>query len=145
MSARQDVKAELTSLLETALVGVGLPVQAVYGYKTPDFDGQSPVVVVDVVGSAHSAPSTYGGWPAVVNVNLYVFALYTETGTSYTNEDAEEQLADIEERISTVVRANQTADSWSEASYRGDTIVGTMTLGGNTYRFEEIPLALQVA
>lgn len=145
MSARQDVKAELTSLLETALVGVGLPVQAVYGYKAGDFGGQSPVVVVDVVGSAHPAPDTYGGWPSAVNVNLYVFALYAEADTSYTNEDAEEQLADIEERISTVVRANRTTDTWRDASYRGDTIVGTMTLGGNTYRFEEIPLALRVA
>jgi hypothetical protein len=144
MSARQDAKAALAALLDTALVGTGLPVEAVYGYKPADFAGQSPVVVVDVAGTMHPPAEGYGAWPAVVNVNLYVFSLYSEQGTTYTNEDAEEQLADIEQRISDVVRANRTTTTWSDVSYRGASVVGTITLGGNTYKFEEIPLALRV-
>ena len=144
MSARHDAKNALTTLLTTALVGSGLPVEAVYGYRVGDFEGQSPVVVVDVAGSGHPAPDVYGGWPVIANVNVYVFVLYSEQGTAYTNEDADEVLADIEARISAVIQANPSTATWSRASYRGDTLAGAVVLGGNTYKFEEIPLALRV-
>lgn len=43
---RETVRDAFTTLLSTALVGSGLPVQAVYGYKIGDFQGQSPIVIV---------------------------------------------------------------------------------------------------
>jgi hypothetical protein len=146
MSERYDAQTHLTTLLETALVGASLPATAVYGYRVYDFQQQSPVVVVSAGGSSYVPnPLTYGGRSLAVNMDIFVFALYSEQGTSYTNDDAEQQLADIEERIATVVRNNQQTVYWREATYRADTQISTVTLGGVTYKIEDIQLSLQVA
>ena len=59
---RETARDALAALLETALVGSGLPAQAVYNYQIGDFQGQSPVVVVSSGPSERVVRGLAGCW-----------------------------------------------------------------------------------
>lgn len=145
MSRRFDAQRHLATLYTAALVGTGKPVQEVYDHKVYSLRGQSPIVVVSASGTDYSAPGVYGLNPASFAVDVFAFALYSDSAAAFTNEDAESQLADIEERIREVHRAHQSAPPyWSRLDYRGETQIGTIVIGGLTYKIEDIPLRLYV-
>lgn len=102
---RETVRDAFTALLSTALVGTGLPAQAVYGYQVGDFGSQSPVVVVSDAGSMRSVMTGLGS-RAEFLFNIFVFVLYTD-GSSWNEDDAEDALDAIEKIIADVLDANQ--------------------------------------
>ena len=94
MSARGDARRKLAELLAAALVGNGLPAQAVYAWQVGDFAGQSPVVAV-TSGPANHEPNGFGCDKAVFQLFVYVFVAYAVPGAGWTEEHAEDALDDI--------------------------------------------------
>jgi len=74
---RETIRDAFTTLLSTALVGTGLPVQAVYGYKKADFQGQSPVVVIAPGGTGRGA-AAFDKTGSDVYLDVFVFVLYSD-------------------------------------------------------------------
>ena len=143
MSAdRETVRDGLTGLLTTALVGTGLPVQAVLGYRAGTFDGKSPVVVVSSAGIEHRR-MTMAGSLATVYLQVDVFVLYSDEGT-WGEDDAEDALDDIEQRIYDVIDANQVNAYWRSIDYAERTQRVDVAVGGVDYIREVIQVVARV-
>ena len=139
---RKAARDELETLLAAALVGTGLPAQAVYGYRPADFDGKSPVVCVSHYETIRPS-MTMEGNRATVTFQVDVFVLYTD-GLSWGPDDAEDAADDVEAGIAGVVAAftpTTTIDALSHtrASEREDLI-----LGGIPYLWERVYLDAEI-
>lgn len=139
---RETVRDGLTGLLTTALVGTGLPVQAVLGYRAGTFDGKSPVVVVSSAGIEHER-FTLVGSKAKVFLQVDVFVLYSDEGT-WGEDDAEDALDDIEQRIYDVLDANQVTSHWQAIGYESRTQRVDVVVGGVDYIREVIQVVARV-
>lgn len=142
---RQTIRDALAALLSTALVGTGLPVQAVYAYPVSDFGTQSPVVVLQ---SADTTRANYAaqGDKSWIGIDIIVFVVYA--ATSWTAQNAEDRLDLIEKSIADVIeaRANQATTNWAILEYRGESVPGYIVneSGGIDYRTETIPVRVKV-
>lgn len=139
IGTRKQVRKEFARLLAAALVGTGLPAQAVYAYRIGDFLGQSPIVAVSSRGTQNAALS-FQGIKAVHRLQVDIFVLYSNTNGSWNEELAEDALDDIEKAIADVVQSNSTNTYWQlvtepEISDRIDIVEG-----GTAYINEQIIL-----
>lgn len=139
---RETARDALVTLLNTALVGSGLPASVVYGYQVGDFGGLSPVVVVSSAGSERNDLTSLGGM-VTFRYTIDVFVTYTDGG-SWQEDDAEDRLDLIEKAIWDTCQANQVATNWQSLDYDGKTQCDSMIIGGQEYRVERIPIAVTV-
>lgn len=139
---RETVRDAFTSLLSTALVGSGLSVQAVYGYKIGDFQGQSPVVVVASSGTGRGM-AAFDSAGSDVFLDVWVFVLYNDEG-DWDEADAEDRLDLIEKEICDVVIDNHSTANWIDADYEARSTVDDVAIGGQEYKRERIPLRFMV-
>jgi hypothetical protein len=137
--SREVARDALTTLLDAALVGVGLPVQAVYGYQRGDFQGQSPVVTVSSGPIMRELQSMGACWTDTLQLYVHVFVLYSDED-SWGEDDAEDALDDIEALVADVVLANRSTANWDSLRYAEETQPGGVEIGGVEYRYEFIPL-----
>lgn len=137
--SRETARDALAALLDTALVGAGLPAQAVYGYQIGDFEGQSPVVVVSSGPSERIVAGMAGCWFTTHTLFVHVFVLYSDEG-SWGEDDAEDALDTIEASIADVVLANQRTAAWDNLRYGEPTLPGAVEIAGVEYRTEAITL-----
>ena len=142
--SRQAARTGLAQLLTTALVGTGLPVQAVYAYQVGDFQGQSPVVVV-TSGPMERLRDTMGEcYRSRFNLLIYVFVLYAAPGTTWGEDDAEDALDAIEAAIADTLLTNTRTANWDRIEYAGASEVDAVVIGGVEYRRELITLTAEV-
>ena len=142
-TSRQTAREGLAALLQAALVGAGLPAQAVYDYQVGDFQGASPVVVVSSAGSERSRASLGACWHTTVYLWVHVFVLYSD-GT-WTEADAEDKVDAIEAAIADVVLANSSYSGyWDKLIYDEPTLLDGVEIGGVEYRREVIRLRAEV-
>ena len=142
--SRQAARTGMAQLLTTALVGTGLPVQAVYAYQVGDFQGQSPVVVV-TSGPMERLRDTMGDcYRSRFNLMVYVFVLYADPGTAWGEDDAEDALDAIEAAIAETLLNNTRTANWDRLSYSEATAVDAVVIGGVEYRRELITLTAEV-
>jgi hypothetical protein len=123
-------------MLSAGLTGVGGLVTAVYDYQKGDFKGASPVVAVTSGGSGR-ASLTFQGMKATYELRIHVFVLYTD-GDAWNEDDAEDRLDDIEQKIADLIEANQTTDNWQAISYAERSACDSVEIGGDEYRRETI-------
>jgi len=142
VSYRKTARLKLAELLGAALVGDGLPAQAVYPYQVGDFAGQSPVVVV-ASGPADHQTNGFGCVRASFQLLVFVFVAYAAAG-GWTEADAEDALDDIEAIIAGVIEANGRSEAWDKIAYSGPTQPDPVVIGGVEYRRELIALDVQV-
>ena len=133
---RETVRDALVTLLQTALVGAGLPVQAVYGYQVGDAGGQSPAVVVSSAGSERRYKTMGTNWHDVFYFNVYAFVLYADSASSWTEANAEDRIDLIEKEIADTVMDNRTNANWDIITIEGPSIVDGVEIGGEEYRRE---------
>lgn len=143
MSGRRAARKKLAAILSPALVGPGLPVQAVYDHQTGDFRGQSPVVVVSS-GPADHEPDGFDCEKDTFQLLVYVFVVYADTGSGWTEADAEDALDDIESIIAATVAGNSRTEAWSRIAYAGPTQPDPVVIGGVEYRRELITFNVEV-
>ena len=139
-ATRKAVRQQLATLLTAELVTAQSLVQAVYSYRIGDFQGQSPVVVVSSGGSQR-IPLTFEGTKPTYQILVHVFVVYSTEDGTWTEEDAENALDDIEEAISGVIAANDALDNyWISLGVNGKSVADSVEIGGVEYRREIIEL-----
>jgi len=143
-SNRETARDALAALIQTAMVGAGKPVQAVYNYLPADLAGQSPVVTVTSAGSLR-LPLTAIGSRAEFLLQVDVFVLYNDQA-GWTEADAEDRLDLIEATLATLVDANQVSAPWSALSYAeaSSRTTAVTVLGGESYAWETMRLRAEV-
>lgn len=140
--SRKTVRKELAALLSNDLVGSGKLAQAVYAYRVGDFEGQSPVVVVSSGGTLRQ-PWTMQGTMPVYHLEVDIFVLYANEAGTWTEENAEDRLDDIEQAIAEVIEKHQVNQCWdaltqTEMSERTD-----LEIGGVEYIHEMMVVEVQ--
>ena len=131
---RETARDALTTLLETALVGTGLPAQAVYNYRIGDFQGQSPVVTVSSDGSDRTRESLSDS--DLSNIFFYAihsFVLYADPDSSWTEANAEDRLDLIEKTIADVIADNQDTANWDFLAFHSRSNRNDVDVGGDEY------------
>jgi hypothetical protein len=143
-SNRETARDALAALIQTAMVGAGKPVQAVYNYLPADLAGQSPVVTVTSAGSLR-LPLTAIGSRAEFLLQVDVFVLYNDQA-GWTEAHAEDRLDLIEATLATLVDANQVSAPWSALSYAeaSSRTTAVTVLGGESYAWETMRLRAEV-
>ncbi len=139
---RETVRDALATLLETALVGTGLPAQAVYNYRCGDWQGASPVVEVVSKGSDRRRMTARGSRARFLML-VDVYVLYSDEGT-WGEDDAEDALDEIEHLIAGVVENNQVTASWGALDYEDVSQRFDVTIGGHGYIWEQVTLGAEV-
>jgi hypothetical protein len=144
-ASRETVRGALADLLTTALVGTGLPAQAAYGYPVADFGGQSPIVLIASAGSTRDVQTLDTRRTSRFFFTIIVFVLYADAGSGWTEADAEDALDTIESVIDDTIATNLVnGTTWADAGYDGRTRTGNATIGGVQYRYEVIPIRVEV-
>ncbi len=138
-SNRATVRKAFAALLTSAL---GTLAQKVYDYRVGDFGTQNPVVTVSSSGILRRR-ATFAGSRATMYLQVDVFVLYSDLG-SWSEDDAEDRLDDIEAAIAGVIDANQPNANWlalsqAERSQRVD-----VEIGGVEYIREMLLVAVEV-
>lgn len=141
-SSRHTVRDAMTTLLQTALVGTGLPVAAVYGYQVGDFAGQSPVVVVSSAGSRRGRMTRFGS-RATFYLLISTFVVYSD-GASWGEDDAEDAIDAIEALLADVIDDNQVTSNWQALDYSDRSQRISVEIGGNEYIYEAVELSVEV-
>jgi hypothetical protein len=137
---RETLRDALTTLLTTALVGTGLPAQAVHGYPIGDFGSKSPVVVVESAGSERVHEQASTKWRDWFYLNVFVFVICTDPGTTWGEDDAEDQLDLVEKEIADALMDNLAAGVLNYFEFAGRTTVDHIVIGGDDYRRELMPI-----
>jgi len=146
-SNREAVRDAFASLLATALVGVGLPVKAVYGYQAGDFGGKSPVVLVMSNGSRRERHGVgtllYRTYHRLL---VLVFVADAISGQSWTDNDVEDRLDLIEKMIADVVADNRKTANWEHLEHDASfsSIAPALLGDGHTYKLEMINVIAEV-
>ena len=152
-TSRETVRDALAALLTTALVGTGLPAEAVYAYRIADFGKKRTIVTVSGGGSQRVRFTAQGNRPTFY-LYIHIFVLYADPSTSpaWTEADAEDRLDQTEAIIAGVLEHPASAASrkhtgyWDSADYADRSNVYDLVneLGGIEYRVEEIPVKVEV-
>lgn len=142
MVNRETVRDAMAALLNTALVGSGLPAQVVYGYRVGDLAGQSPVVVVSSAGSERARMTAAGG-RTTIRLQVDVFVLYSDE-SAWGEDEAEDRLDLIEKTIAETVHSNQVTTNWQAVDYAAPSERVDVEVGGLEYAREMILLRVEV-
>lgn len=132
----------MTTILQAALVGTGLPVAAVYGYQVGDFAGQSPVVVVSSAGSQR-VRMTRAGSRATFYLLISTFVLYSDNA-SWGEDDAEDAIDAIEALLADVIDDNQVTANWQALDYSDRSQRISVEIGGEEYIYEAVEISVEV-
>lgn len=143
--SRTPVRKSFAGLLQTALVGSSLPVEAVYDHLVGDFQGKTPVVVVSS-GPIRRLIENFGNCDhAVMVLNVYVFVLYADGTGTWDEADAEDKADEVEAIIANTVINNQSHADWNSAAYVEEpTQPIVVEIGGKGYRRELIKVQFEV-
>jgi len=143
--SRDPIRKAFAALLNTALVGSGKPVEAVYDYQIGDISTYNPVVMV------YSGPiqrrRVYGCEDVDITLYADVYVLYADSTSGWTKADAEDAIDAIESAIAAVVAdpnhtLNQSGHSISYAEE--PTRMEGVEIGGVEYCREVISITVQV-
>ena len=139
-TSRKAVRAALAALLETKLVGSGLPVKTVVDTKQKVLKGKTPLVAV-LSGGTNPKRVTFMGAVPTFMLSVQVWVL--QEGTGWTLEQSLDALDDIEALIREVYSDNASTTNWSMIEYDGNSVVEEVTTDGGIYYVETIPTKIQ--
>ena len=146
---REVVRDYLAALLVTDLQGSPKPAEIVYGYPSADFT-KSPMVSVADAGIERDrvrlGDADYTVW---VWLDIFVFILYANPETGWTEANAEDQLDLIEKTIADTITAHRSkaqdaSAPWDVIEPAGRTAPDYVEVKGVEYRRERIPVRAKV-
>lgn len=140
--SRKGVREEIGTGLTTALAALA---QDVYDHQARVIGTASPVVRVYSVGSFR--PQRTGrGLRSVFRFVIQVWVLYGDEETeTYTEEEAEDLLDDIEKGVIDWMDDNQNNQIWTGIQYLAPgSEVRNVRIGSEVYLVEDIPIEVQV-
>ncbi len=140
--SRETARKAFAALLDTALVDTNI-VEAVYDYQVGDFGGAASVIVVTSGGIMRVQQSFGTCWHNTYRLDCYLFVLYADPVSNWTEADAEDKIDDIEAAFADVVMTG-TNDAWDGTpEYAEQTTLGVVQVGGVSYRRELISILLE--
>lgn len=145
---RETVRDELATTLSTALTGGGNAYQAVYGYLTGDFSGQSPVLVVASAGSDRPRMLARQKRASTTLLAHFFFDLHTFVTREYasgtwTEQDAEDQLDLCEKELADAIDGNQVGTNYTGLDYTGPSRIEPVVVGGEPYWMETVRVKVE--
>jgi len=135
-TSRSTVRDALKTLFTTKLVGSGLPVKTVTDSNVKTLAGLTPLVAILSAGT-HRDRVTFMG--AIPKFYLEVQVWVLQSGTGWTNAQAEDALDSIEALISEVYAESVGTANWSAIENDGRSTVVEVTSDGRLYFMERIP------
>lgn len=141
-TSRETARDALVILLESALVGTGLPVKTVTGSKVSSLEGLTPLVSVLSAGALRERETFRGDVPTFyLEVQVWV----RQACTGWTNAQAEDALDEIEALIAGVYESNRGETNWEALEYSGPSSVVEMSVGGTPYYVERTPTIVKLS
>lgn len=140
-TSREGARKAFAALLDTALVDTNI-VEAVYDYQVGDFAGAASVIVVTSGGIMRERQSFGTCWFNAYILDCYLFVLYADSDSSWTEADAEDKIDDIEAAFADVVMSGTSA-TWDQALYEERSELAVVSVGGVSYRRELIKVRLE--
>jgi hypothetical protein len=114
---RKVARHALASGLRAALVGTGLPCNAVYDEEAPDWYQQSPAVLITSAGAERSNKYLGTDQPLkTIFVYDVLMSVPLDGGIEFTAAMAEDALDDIEAIVSQWVAEHLKTSDWSKLS-----------------------------
>jgi len=114
---RETVRDAFATLLNTALVGVGLPVQAVYNYPLGVIT-ETPVVCVASSGTARQRAGIGDSrWNSYFVLEIFTFVRDADAAGGWTEAQVEDQLDLIDKEIADCVADNRVNANWNNISF----------------------------
>lgn len=133
---RAQVRKRLAVLLTAALVGDGLLAEEVLEYKSDDFDGESPVVVVGSRGSDRDKMTEASVVNTDILLYIYTFVLYADDD-AWTAALSEDRLDAIEAVITNVLVDNFNDEgNWISIGFDQQSQVEPIVIGDEMYQRE---------
>lgn len=112
---RKSLRAALRSFLASNVSSA----QAVYAYGKSKFDGQSPVICITSAASERER-ITMQGSSLAATLDIHTFVIHRSPDDSWTEENAEDALDDIEQQIAQAIDLQPTrAGAWGLLKYAG--------------------------
>ncbi len=125
---------------------MGKPCQEFYGHQVADFGGRSPIAMLVSAGSG-ARPADYGNTAQVlVLISSHQLHALQRCGNGWTEANSQDAMDKIEKVVDETIAANLVNGTvWADLGYDGKTTTGIVQiLGGDTYRYEIIPVRAQV-
>ena len=141
-TSRETGRKALAELLETALVGDGLPVKVVTNSKPTTLKAVTPLVAVLSAGTFRER-MTFQGNKSTFYLDILVYVQQAEG--DWTNANAEDALDTIEKIVEETYITNVKTANWENVYQEGRTIVSDVSVEGNPYYVERIPTVLELA
>lgn len=134
-SKRQAIRDTLAGFLPNFVT-----LQAVYKRLVYNFDGQSPIAILDNGGSRFER-ETFQGHDSYLGIDIHLFVLMEQTEDGYDEEEADEVVDEALEGIARMVTAIQRSNAWRHLQFRD--AIGppeNLVVGGGTYRHVIAPV-----
>lgn len=117
---RETVRDAFASLLNTALVGVGLPVSVVYNYPIGKIE-QTPTICVASSGTARQRAGIGDArWNSYFVLEVYTFVRDADASASWTEANVEDQLDLLDKSIADVIADNRNNANWNDIRFSID-------------------------
>jgi len=129
--------------LATGLASGVSTAEAVWDYQRSDLGGQSPVIRV-LAQSSTRPQLAQRGIRSEFGFVIQVWVLWKSQGGEWTEAEAEDQLDQLEWEIISWMVGNQNTDNWTALQYAQPTAIDTITIGGDIYLVEDIPVRVSV-
>ena len=145
--SRAPIRAAIAALFTAELTGSGKPSQAVYEQGNPGWQHEAPVVIVRSSGSRRRGKFVGGS----KGQNDFAFALQiyvpdAKPDGTWTDDQAQDALDELEARAADVVLANRRTADWLYLDWDNDYSAAEsgIILNGFTYKRETIILTTMV-
>ena len=133
---RAQVRKRLAVLLEAALVGEDKLCQVIYDYRTDNFGGASPALVVCSRGSDRDKMTEVSTVNTDILLYIYTFVLYTDGG-EWGADDSEDRLDAIEKLITDTMYDNfHDPGNWISIDFDQQSQVEPIVIGDEMYQRE---------
>lgn len=144
MTSRKLVRHEFADLLKANLsdllsVREDTDAAAVYSGQVASFGKARAAVVVSSAGSL-PYPLAVKTFIGKHDLSVDVFVLYADSHNDWDEEDAEDLLDDISQKIMDTLAENQTGRYWSALDWDATSQTLPINIGGIDYRREQIIL-----
>lgn len=136
-TSRETARDALATLLDTALVGTGLPCKIVVKSKPSALKGNTPLVSILSAGS-YRERLTVSGDRGTFHFSLHVWVQQATSG--WTNAQAEDALDTIESLIADTFSTNRRGTNWEVLEYSEASTVADVAIEGEKYYLESIPV-----
>ena len=134
---RREIREHLCTLLQSVI-----DAEVLLPYQTVSFAGKSPVIFLTSLGSERKSFRTRVGVDSKFWIAVHVFVVHSVEG-SWTTQDAEDKIDEIEKNIATSLVNNQTSELWRSVEYGSLSAVERYSVEGIPYLYESIQLVVE--